>query len=93
MYCICTVCKGKYTLIVNPNDITTLQVRTCKWLNSIIHNIRSCFNWMYVHTGCQFSAENSQSVPFEHIQLVFYIGTQLKQCMCTKNVDQMQPTK
>ena len=74
-------CKWKYTLIINPNDISTLRVRTCIWHNSIIHNIRSCFKWMYVLTRCQFSAENSQCVPFRHIQLVFHIGTQLKHAM------------
>ena len=84
MYCICTVYKWKYTLIINPNDITTLLVRTCKWHNSIIPNIWSCFKWIYVLTRYQFSAENSQCVPFRHIQLVCHIGTQLKQCMCTK---------
>ena len=58
----------KCTLLIIPNDIITLQVRTCIWHNSIIHYIRIFLN------KCLFS----QNFIF------FHIGTQFKQCMCTK---------
>ena len=45
---------------------------------------------MCVLVKFQFSPENYSCVP---LTLVFHIGTQFKQCMCTKNVDRMQPTK
>ena len=47
---------------------------------------------MFVLTKFQFSPENSLSIPFRHVQLVYHIGTQKKQCICTKKLNQMQQT-